>query len=162
MTRSLDDNTDYSTPDRKLLMDVQAYGWHVTGVFAKKGGLGPGYWAYSIGLFHSFGHPEVIVYGLKLENCMDVINEIGRQVKMGKHFEITSEYKDILTDPYQCAFRLVQLKCYGDYLGTALWFYESDSFPAMQCFWPDNSGKLPWDEECSPDVRTAQPFLFIP
>ncbi|MFZ0885590.1 MAG: DUF4262 domain-containing protein [Candidatus Acidiferrales bacterium] len=161
MTRSLDDNIGLSAPDVKVLADIREPGWHVTGVFAAKDETGPE-WAFSIGLFHSFGHPEVIVLGLKLNACINVINEIGQQVKTGKRYQTNEDYEDILNAPYKCAFRTVERTHYRDYLGYALWFYENDPFPTMQCFWPDKTAKFPWDEGCNAFIKDAQPFLFIP
>jgi Domain of unknown function (DUF4262) len=161
MTRSLRDVDGLSAPDAKVLEDIQSHGWHVTGVFASKGEAGPD-WAFSIGLFHNFGHPEVAVFGLKLKTCVNIVNEIGRQIKDGKRYQITGEYGDILKDPYKCAFRTVEKSHYLEYLGFALWFYEDDPFPTMQCFWPDNTGNLPWVEGCDTSVIQVQPFLFIP
>jgi uncharacterized protein DUF4262 len=43
----------------------------------------------------------------------------------------------------------------------ALWFYEDDPFPLMQCFWPDKEGRFPWDDGCDDYVRNAQPLLFV-
>jgi hypothetical protein len=60
MTRSLEEKRGLSAPDAKVLGDIQRVGWHVTGVFAQKDEKGPE-WAFSIGLFHSFQHPEVVV-----------------------------------------------------------------------------------------------------
>jgi len=71
MTRILAESKGSSAPDAKVLQDIQRVGWHVTSVFARKEDEGPE-WAFSIGLFHSFCHPEVIVHGLPLERCMDV------------------------------------------------------------------------------------------
>jgi hypothetical protein len=161
MTRILEDLSGLSDPDKKVLADIQEYGWHVTGVFARKDEKGPE-WAFSIGLFHSFCHPEVIVFGLKLDTCISLVNEIGRQVKSGKRYQVEAEYEDILEDPYKCGFQFVDRSHYGKYLGYALWFYDSDPFPLMQCFWPDKEGKLPWKDGCDYSVREAQPFLFIP
>jgi hypothetical protein len=97
-----------------------------------------------------------------LDVCMNVINEIGGQIKSGGHYDAGEVYGDILNDPYKCAFREVKRKHYGDYLGFALWFYESDPFPVMQCFWPDKVGKFPWDPGCDAFVRDVQPLLFLP
>jgi hypothetical protein len=107
MMRIPQDRSGLSNPDTKVLADIQTHGWHVTGVFARKDEKGPE-WAFSIGLFHSFCHPEVIVFGLKLDTCICVINEIGRQVKAGKRYQAGPEYEDILEDPYKCAFRSVE------------------------------------------------------
>ena len=47
---------------RQVIVDhVGAYGWHVAGLLADA--VVPG-WAYSIGLWHSFGVPELCMFGL--------------------------------------------------------------------------------------------------
>jgi Domain of unknown function (DUF4262) len=161
MTRSLEDFRGLSVSDAKVLEDIRTHSWHVTGVFPSQGEPGPD-WAFSIGLFRSFVHPEMIVFGLKLVVCMSVINEIGQQIKSGKHYDAGEEYGDILNGPYKCAFREVHRNHYRDYLGLALWFYEGDPFPVTQCFWPDKVGKFPWDEGCNGFVREAQPLLYLP
>jgi len=161
MTRVLTEMKGLTAPDAKVLQDIQRVGWHVTGVFASKGEEGPE-WAFSIGLFHSFGHPEVIVFGLPFERSMDVVNVIGGQVKSGIHYDSERLYADILNDPYQCAFREVNRRYYREYVGYALWFYEDDPFPLLQCFWPDKEKLLPWDAGCNEYVRSVQPLLFTP
>lgn len=47
--------------ERKALADVQQHGWHVLKVMEDN--EGPAF-AYTVGLYHSFGHPELIVVGL--------------------------------------------------------------------------------------------------
>jgi hypothetical protein len=51
---------------------------------------------------------------------------------------------------------------YRDYVGYALWFYEEDPFPLLQCFWSDEEGRFPWEEGCSEYAREAQPLLYLP
>ena len=103
MTRALEELGGMSAPDAKVLQDIQRVGWHVVKVFVPKDEEGD--WAYSIGLFHSFGHPEVILFGLPLDRCMTLVNVIGRQVKAGKRSQSGEEYADILQDPYKCSSR---------------------------------------------------------
>jgi len=161
MTRVLTETKGLSTPDAKVLQDIQRVGWHATGVFASEGEEGPE-WAFSIGLFHSFGHPEIIVMGLPLERCMDVVNVVGEQVQRGHRYDSQHLYADILDDPYKCAFREVNPRHYREYVGYALWFYEDDPFPLMQCFWPDKDNRLPLEDGCNEYVKTVQPLLFDP
>ena len=59
--------------DAKLLADVQEYGWHVVSIFESDDTPG---WAFSIGLFQNFHHPEIVVFGLNEELMPYVINEI--------------------------------------------------------------------------------------
>jgi len=161
VTRQFQETPDLSASDTKVLTDIQSHGWHVVKVFSRQNEKGPE-WAFSVGLLHSFGHPEVIVFGLPLDICMRVVNAIGEQVRAGKRFTTDGEYDDILNAPYRCAFRPVEQKYYREYVGYAQWFYEDTPFPLAQCFWPDKAGRFPWDAACSHSIREAQPLLFVP
>lgn len=147
-----------SGPDRKLLEDIERVGWHVISVFSPESDEPE--WSFSIGLFQSFRHAEIITFGLPRDRRSAVINSAGRQVQAGKIYQANGEYADILAAPYKCAFRDVPRSLYREYVGYALWFYESDPFPLIQCFWPDKEGLFPWDDQCNEHVRVAQPTLF--
>jgi len=161
MTRSLEPTDDLSAPDSKVLTDIRTEGFHIVGVFPRDDQEGPN-WAFSIGLFHSFRHPEVIVCGLSLKTCMSVVSTIGTQVKTGERYEPDAMYDDILESPYRCTFRQVNPTQYREHVGYALWFYDPDRFPLLQCFWTDKDFHFPWDEGCEAYVQQAQPLLFLP
>jgi hypothetical protein len=150
-----------SAPDIKVLGDIQIVGWHTVGVFAQEHEQGPE-WAFTIGLFHSYAHPEIILLGLPQARCMDIVCVIGREVKAGRRFGSEHDYGDILQDPARCAFKEVHRNHYRDHVGYAIWFYENDPFPLLQCFWPDKQGRFPWDEGCNDYVKRSQPLLFMP
>jgi hypothetical protein len=141
--------------DRQLLADVKKYGWHVIAVREDK--EGPGF-AYSIGLFHTFEHPEVIVFGLDLRLMHQMINGIGEQIKSGERFEHLDEADDIL-EGYNVLFRRVEKKHYREYFGYARWFYQGNRFPVLQCVWPDNQHRYPWHSAFNENLAKRQPIL---
>src|SRR5688572_28013471 len=115
--------------DRKLLADVERHGWHVVGV--EEDEEGPSF-AYSIGLYYSFKHPELIVFGLPVRVMHQIINAVGEQVRSGERFGHLDESGDVL-DGYNVAFRTVERRHYPDHFGYARWFYRGDRFPVLQC-----------------------------
>ena len=152
---------DNSHPaDQKFLAQIETHGWNVTNIFRREGETGPE-WSFSTGLFHTYQHPEIVIFGLELDIMHKIINNIGDAVKVGTRFEPGNEYQDIFARcgcqfcPFDTAFR-------ADYLGWAIWFYNGDPFSVLQCFWPDREGYYPWDPACSPDVVSVQPLLFKP
>jgi hypothetical protein len=159
VTRDLNAVDGLPGVDVKVLEDVKHFGWHVMGVFPKKDETGPS-WAYTIGLFHSFGHPEIALFGLPLKTCMSIVNFVGTRVKEGRKYEPGPCYDDVLDGSFRVAFREVKRQHYPEYFGFAKWFYESDPFPVLQCFWPDKEHRLPWDAGASDGLREAQPYLF--
>jgi hypothetical protein len=160
MAKTLEQTEGLSAPDAKVLTDIQAVGWHVVGVFPREHEEGP-HWAFSVGLSYTFGHPEVILLGLPLQSCMSVLNVIGAEIKAGRRYEPGPNYSEILQEPYRCTFKEVHPNHYRNYVGYALWFYEDDAFPLVQCFWPDKEGRFPWEEGCNEDVKNSQPLLFL-
>jgi hypothetical protein len=142
---------DNSKPaDQKFLEQIETYGWNVTNVFRREGQTGPD-WSYSTGIFHSHQHPEIVIVGLELDNMQKIVNNIGSEIKNGANYEPGNEYHDIFAR-CGCQFRPVDTAHYRDYLGWAIWFYNGEPFPVLQCFWPDLQGHYPWDPDCSPGV----------
>jgi len=160
MTRSLEEADDLSSLDAKVLREIHTDGWQTTGVMAREQAPGPDF-AYSIGFFHTMKHPEVILFGLPVETCMNVVNAMGLEIRKGMRFEAGRVYQGILNYPYLCCFKEVDQKCYRGHVGYALWFYESDPFPMLQCFWSDHRGHFPWEGGCSLYARDAQPMHLL-
>src|SRR5919206_474259 len=107
--------------DEKLFADVAEYGWHVLKIFEKE--TTPG-WAFSIGLYKNFNHPEIVVFGLNDDLMHSIINSIGEEVRAGKRFEIDGLYSDLI-EAYSCTFKPVNQVWYHPFLGYANWFYQS-------------------------------------
>ena len=140
----------------KVMQDVEKHGWHVIKVLGDESG--PAF-AYSIGLFKSFQHPEVMIVGLASDTMHKIINNIGLDVKQGKTFQNGLLSDDIL-DGYTCALREVSLKHYKKLVGWAIWFYDGTNFPLVQCVWPDRHRHFPWERGCAQDIRDLQPTYF--
>lgn len=126
--------------DRKLLADVAQHGWHIVGVNADE--HGPDF-AFSVGIFHTLAHPEILIMGLRHKIAAQLINLIGDAIREGQRYEAGGRYDDI-ADGYPLAFVTMDPRYYREYLGYALWFYRTLDFPVLQCVWPDKSGILPW------------------
>jgi hypothetical protein len=142
--------------DQKILDDVAQYGWHVIKVLDKPDSPG---WAYSIGLYRTFNHPEVVVFGLNADLMHAIINFIGEDVRSGKQFEQDKKYPDLI-EAYLCTFKTVSTAWYYPFLGYATWFYKGMDYPVLQCIWPDKKSLYPWDGGFNADWVYAQPLLF--
>jgi hypothetical protein len=142
--------------DQRLLDNIAEYGWHVIMVLDQDDSPG---WAYSIGLHHSFNHPEIIVFGLELDLMQSIIDNVGEAVRSGNKFEIGKTYPDLIED-YSCTFNTVKPVWYDEFLCFATWYYKESDFPALQCFWPDFDARFPWEPHFNKDLLSAQPLLF--
>jgi Domain of unknown function (DUF4262) len=143
------------TRDNKLLSDIEEYGWHVIMVIEDE--EGPGF-AYSIGLYRVFHHPEIIVFGLPLDVMHEIINVIGNEVKSGARFLAINSYNGIVAD-YPVAFREMAKHHYDQYLGQAIGYYQYESFPTLQCFWQSKHGHFPWETGYPESLKAQQPIL---
>ena len=126
----------------KKLSNVDRVGWHVVQIVDAD----PAF-VFSIGLYHSFGHPEIMIAGLPIRIGADLINRIGRRIEKGEIFS-DSDVVDGIADTYPMGFRKMSEEFYGEYLGSAIWFYESSDFPVLQCVWPDRESRLPGEDQC--------------
>ena len=145
----------YAAVKREIIEDVQRDGWHVTSVF---GGDRP--FGYSIGLYETFGQPEIVIVGLRLERVPGIIDTIGALMKQGVKFEDGTESDQVLKG-YPCTFRTVGWEFYGQYFGAGIWYYGGLSFPVLQCVYPDYEGRYPWQPGASPEFRAQQPVLAM-
>lgn len=144
--------------EAKLFSDVKDPGWHVISVLEDN--EGPGF-AYTIGLYHNYRHPEIIVCGLDVPILWRIVNVICEKVKEGDRFENCHEAEGVL-EGYLVFFRTMVQRCYREYLGYARWFYEGDDFPVLQCIWPDKAQRYPWHPDANEPFRQRQPVLYDP
>jgi Domain of unknown function (DUF4262) len=141
--------------DAQMRADIATYGWHVIKVYEDD--EGPAF-AFTIGLFQRFGHPELIVFGLPPDTMHLMLNGAGENVRAGRPYAAGLNYDDIL-EGYSCTFRPVPRRHYEAYLGSARWYYEGDDFPVLQLIWPDREHRYPWAAPPDAWIRGAQPVL---
>ena len=144
-----------SDADRKVLADVAEHGWH--GVWIPEEAGTPG-WTFSVGLSHTYGHAEIVVFGLPSPTAHAMIANAVVDIEAGKSF-MPSSSSDAILEGYTCSFRSVHRNWHAPLLGLALWFYGEPQVEALQCLWPDRDGHLPDSESCSSSVRARQPML---
>lgn len=141
----------------KQLSNIEEHGLHVIHVLEDD--KGPGF-TYSVGLFHNYQHPEIIIIGLKRDLAHVLINDIAFDIKQGKLYKGGQFYSEILDD-FECLMLDVEAKHYDEYFGQASRFYESNDFPVLQCAYPTLSGVYPWQDDWPEDLKDLQPMLGV-
>lgn len=129
-----------NTTHAELSANIQQHGWLVFSVVGETQPL----YSYTVGLFETFGHPEVVLSGLDMDLAQALLNDIGSTVAQGLVREPEELYNDILSD-YPCLFKAVPVTVYEHYFGRALVFYGETTFPVLQCLWPDALKRFPGD-----------------
>jgi hypothetical protein len=138
----------------KLAADVAEYSWVVMKVVND---LGPDF-AYSVGLYHSFRHPELIMFGLRSDTMHRLINAVGERVRRGAGFR-AGQLSDEFLEGFDVTFRAVPAYQLPGHFGWAIAFYRGQPFPALQVIYPDRKGRWPWTEAAEDDFRERQPVL---
>lgn len=114
--------------------------------------------AYSIGLWKTFKHPEIICFGLTIKTLHTLINNVAELVKQGQVI-ITNKNYDEFFDNSHTQFLNVHPGYLSNYFGTAINYYGSDKFPALQFVWTDRNNKFPWDQDFEEEFKYRQPLL---
>lgn len=121
--------------------NVAEHACHVMLIDADDEGAGFG---YSIGLTKTYGHPEVICFGLGHEVVHAMINEFRDCVASGTRFKDGDRVSGLI-EGYVCIVKRMEPHRYSEYMGYARWYYEGDEFEALQIVWPDKQNRFPWD-----------------
>ncbi|MEH6304262.1 DUF4262 domain-containing protein [Olivibacter sp. CPCC 100613] len=139
----------------QLEKSLQETGWYV--VMIEGTAYQPSF-AYTIGLWRNFGHPELIAFGLPLKTMHLILNDIGQLVKRGEKMQVNKSYQDFLQD-YLTTFITVEPRNMKDYFGAAIEYYDSFEIRAIQFIWPDKNHHFPWEQGFEPSYKYLQPLL---
>ena len=141
--------------DQKLFDDIEKHGLHVLHILGEEE-YPP--FSYSVGLYKTYNHPEIIVIGLKQQLAHIIINYIAEDIKNGIKYDPFSWSTDIL-DNFKCLFIPVNKSNYKEYVGYDRWYYKGDDFPLLQCIYPTTKGIYPWEDAWPDNIKKLQPLL---
>ena len=138
---------------------VDEHGWAVQLIPAGDSQDEPSF-AYTAGLWLTHKHPEIIVFGLSLEQMHDVLNLCGDRVKeTGKPLPIDEPISGLIEGQLVKLRQVREKKSYEDHVAYASWLHDGADFPLLQLVWPDDEGRFPDDETASIAVRSMQPLI---
>jgi hypothetical protein len=114
--------------------------------------------SYSIGLWQTYQHPEVICFGLSTNLMHGLINDVAAIIKQGERIEAGKLYSDIFKNS-SAQFLPVDPGNIDDYFGVAIKHYRHSDFPAIQLIWTDRNNKFPWEDGFEEQFVYKQPLL---
>jgi hypothetical protein len=132
--------------ERDIAWHVESHGWSVVAL-PEEHGL-PG-WAYTVGMWHTLGVPEVCVFGLRVRDMHRRLNEVGARVRAGLRLQPGAVVDDVLPGP-PLVVRPVHESWHEDLFPFAIDFYGRPPLPVVQLEWP------PVDD------ADRQPSLWLP
>lgn len=139
----------------QVLENIATDGWHCVHIPQMGHQLA---FTYTIGLYHSYKHPELLVYGANAKAACDMIKYVGTAARDDEALDL-DQPTDKLMDGHSCVFVEVPYLNYPQRIEHGLWFYEGVSFPLWQIVWTSNQGLFPWHPESSVRFRASQPLL---
>lgn len=137
---------------------MKNYGVHIVQVFEDE--QNPPF-SYTVGLFESYLHPEIIIIGLKRELAGVLLNNMAYDIENGKNYTAGEFHEDVLDD-FLCYFGEVPKSEYKKFVGWADWFYKGDNFPLIQCVYPTVRGKFVWEKDFPEDAKFFCKLLVEP
>jgi len=143
---------------------VQKHGWYALSI-AEGEDRQPSF-LYSIGLMQSCKHPELIMFGQEPSSVHALFSELYRQIRSGRSFaEPCVQTVSMVGVEHRVGFREVHPTQHPVYLGYAMGYCRylgrMSELKATQAFWPDRSGKFPFEVGCDLSVCELQPRLDL-
>lgn len=144
---------------KRIHDDVAKFGWHTVAV--KVDGTSEDKFAFTVGLFQTYEHPELILVGLAMKVAHGILSTCVARIEEGDPLKDGQVRQDLLNQ-FSAAIVTVDKSFYSEYLGSAISFYEGTDFPALQIVWPDRNDRFPWQAEYEAGRSQAGAFTLRP
>ncbi len=132
-------------PDAKLQENIDTYGWQFQYVFDPDGeGVDFG---YSIGFEATWGHPEVMIFGLPQKTMHGILTDLAHAIEQGRTFVPNVRTPDVIGGGYDVIFKPLPEVWHPEYAGIAVRYYQRP-FRVYLLLWPDKHNVLPTEPGC--------------
>lgn len=146
----------YDEQDRRTIDTVLEHGWQVIGVSedagcshphheehsSRDGGeAGPAF-AYTVGLGHRRGHPELLMSGLDQSAMHHALNNVATRVMNGRRLAPGDVLEDVLPGVPVAVERVAERALSETVLWSG-WFHRRKP-KALTIVWPDRNGVFAW------------------
>lgn len=118
----------YTRVQREVAEKIEKNGYTLISVFDSEAGV---QFAYTVGLEHSFEHPEFLILDASLELAQEFLTGLAALVSEGRYFRPGPMPPDLTVHPPLCFYRVAR-RHYRDYLNVGCWFYRGEDFRALQ------------------------------
>lgn len=158
----------YDELDRRTIDSVLEHGWQVILVATDAGcsapehqdhsdddhGEGPAF-AYTVGLGHRFGHPELLISGLDHRLMHRVLNHVARRIMSGRRLAAGDALEDVLAG-VPVAIEQVAEGAVRETVTWSGWFHRREP-EALAIVWPDRGGVFAWQPGAPEILAELQP-----
>jgi len=147
-----DDLTEAGREVLQNIADNKAHVMHVTD------DAGAPKFSYTVGLWHHFEQPEVIVFGLDLAAADELLQRVVEECVGGARFAHGDKHEGLLVG-FAVRFVDVPDDRAQAHLGGASWAYEGGAFGCVRLVWPDKEKRWPWQPGVRQGFVDVQPVL---
>jgi Domain of unknown function (DUF4262) len=144
----------YDKPERNCIDTVLESGWQVLLVGAGDEADEPAF-AYTVGLPHRAGHPELVMSGLPSDVMHSALNDVARRVLDGARLTAGAGLEGVLAGVPLVVDELADAALERT-VTWSRWFHRT-SVGALQLVWPDTIGRFAWQPGSSAALDTLQP-----
>lgn len=138
-----------------LREQVEANGFTFQPVFARAEEEGQSF-VYTIGLSKTFGHPEMYVVGLQVDDAINLLRNAIEKISEGESFKTPTFFTDEDGDVVPVRPLLQEDVDENSGIGQQV---LGTSFPAVQAYYPDKDGLFPWEAGCDPEYQAQLSVL---
>ncbi|MCT7952939.1 DUF4262 domain-containing protein [Ancylothrix sp. C2] len=127
---------------QKIANNVLSRGYHLINVLGDSRKEQPTV-TYSVGLFHSFCHPEIVMFGVPRELSNVVLDTLIKTwvIEQKQGFMAGETYRGLTNRPAE--FTIIPQNLVDSHLTGCRWFYSNSEFPVLECIWGTQPAKLP-------------------
>lgn len=162
-------DASYDDMDRRTIDAVLEHGWQVILVASDvdcshpehqehstddHGGHGPAF-AYTLGLGHRVGHPELLMSGLDHRVMHHALNELARRIMKGRRLAPGDALEDVLAG-VPVAVEQVADDALRETVAWSGWFHRRKP-EALAIVWPDKEGVFAWQPGAPEALDQLQP-----
>ena len=147
-----DDLTDAGREVLQNIADHKVHVMHVTD------DAGVPKFSYTVGLWHHFQQPEVVVFGLDVDAADELLHNVTDACVEGAKFAHGEKHDGLLVG-FAVRFLDVARDVAAEHLGAAGWAYQDEAYSCVQLVWPDKEKRWPWQEGVRQGFRDVQPLL---
>lgn len=139
----------------KVKDDIDFLGWAFVPVFSE--GDGPSF-VYTVGLTETYGHAELILFGLPLKAARSLITNAVKRIGDGGVLK-TSLRNPTIAQGVDMVFINLERHEFEEYMPLAKDYYKEEPFTVIQMIWPDPNNNFPWDKDYDSEYDYAQKIL---
>ena len=140
---------------RWMRATIAEVGWAVVAVDAEQAH------AFTVGLWHSFDLPELVMFGLEPSDMQIWLNDTVRVLRERGDVPDDEPFEGVL-DQFPVLLRPLDQSWKAPLLGAMCNYYGSVDVPVRQVVWPDREGRWPWDDRATATCKERQLRGWIP